>query len=426
MDGHQSGEPQAGETLLDRREFIQRAALVALGASLAPLLGACDNAGTAPAATTPAALAAAPPATFTPVPSTATPPPQATSTLPKNTPTSAPAEPPAAATEPPAAPTATEPPEPSPTTAAPATAAALGPYGVALLASTDRAAGVPAVLDMLGFEARWLEGKSVALKANFNSADAPPASTHLHTLRALVQCLHDWGAAQITLLERSGQGDTRTVLRQRGVMDLAAEFGMKVVVLDDLPAADWVRVEGAHWDRGFLFPRAVQEADAVVQTCCLKTHRFGGHFTMSLKNSVGLVAKFDPKDGYNYMGELHASPDQRLMIAEINAAYNPALVLLDGVLAFVSGGPNIGEKVESGLILASRDRVALDAVGVAMLRHLGTTPEVSRGAIFDQPQIAHASALGLGAPDPSSVSLHPANDEASRNLAGTLRALLAA
>jgi len=33
------------------------------------------------------------------------------------------------------------------------------------------------------------------------------------------------------------------------------------------------------------------EAEKVVQTCCLKTHRFGGHFTLSLKNSVGLVAK---------------------------------------------------------------------------------------------------------------------------------------
>jgi uncharacterized protein (DUF362 family) len=296
---------------------------------------------------------------------------------------------------------------------------------VALLAGTDRIAGVAAVLDLLAFEAGWLRGKTVALKANFNSADPAPGTTHLDTLRALLMRLQDWGASRITLLERSGMGDTRTVLRQLGVTGLAREFGVDVVVLDDLSGADWVRVEGAHWRRGFLFPRAVQEADAVVQTCCLKTHRFGGYFTMSLKNTVGLVAKYDPDDGYNYMAELHGSPDQRLMISEVNAAYNPALVLLDGVLAFVNGGPDQGKKMEAGLFLASRDRIALDAVGVAVLRHLGTTPEVSRGAVFEQPQIAHAAALGLGAPDAASIRLHPAEDEASRKLAGVLQGLLA-
>jgi uncharacterized protein (DUF362 family) len=285
---------------------------------------------------------------------------------------------------------------------------------------------VPAVLGMMGFAPGWLRGQHVALKANFNSADPPPGSTHVDTLRALLQLLRDWGAARITLLERSGMGDTAQVLRQRGVTALAGEFGVEVVVLDDLPARDWVRVEGAHWKRGFLFPRLVQEAGAVVQTCCLKTHRFGGHFTLSLKNSVGLVAKYDPDSGYNYMAELHGSPDQRLMIAEINAACAPALVLLDGVLAFVNGGPDQGEQVEAGLFLASRDRVALDSVGVAMLRHLGTTPEVSRGAIFEQPQIAHAAALGLGAPEARAVTIHPAAGAASERLAAVLSEQLAA
>jgi uncharacterized protein (DUF362 family) len=86
------------------------------------------------------------------------------------------------------------------------------------------------------------------------------------------------------------------------------------------------------------------------------------------------------------MKELHSSPDQRLMIAEINAAYQPDLILMDGVEAFVTGGPESGKKVNSGVILASTDRIAIDAVGVALLRHFGTTPEVHRGKIFEQEQ----------------------------------------
>ena len=58
---------------------------------------------------------------------------------------------------------------------------------------------------------------------------------------------------------------------------------------------------------------------------------------MSLKNSVGLVAKSVPGERYDYMSELHSSPYQRHMIAEINVAYQPALIVVDGVEAFVVG-----------------------------------------------------------------------------------------
>jgi uncharacterized protein (DUF362 family) len=291
---------------------------------------------------------------------------------------------------------------------------------VALLRSDNRTRAVPAVLAMLGFEAGWLRQKRVVVKANFNSADAPPGSTHLDTLRALIGQLQAWGASDITLVERSGMGKTRTVLTSRGVFALANRMDFKVVVLDDLPASGWVKLRGAHWQRGFLFPRLVQNADVVVQTCCLKTHRFGGHFTLSLKNSVGLAAKYDPQDGYNYMAELHGSRYQREMIAELNAAYRPAFVLLDGVTAFVNGGPDRGQTAQAKLLLAGRDRVALDAVGVAMLRHLGTTPEVSRGSIFGLAQIARAAALGLGAPNARSITVAPAGDAASQELARVL------
>jgi uncharacterized protein (DUF362 family) len=127
---------------------------------------------------------------------------------------------------------------------------------------------------------------------------------------------------------------------------------------------------------------------------------------MSLKNSVGLVAKTVPGMSANYMNQLHtAFVNQRRMIAEINAAYNPALILLDGVEAFVTGGPAQGERVWSEVVLAGTDRVALDAVGVAILRHFGTTRKVSRGPIFEQGQIARAVELGLGVDGPEKIQL---------------------
>jgi uncharacterized protein (DUF362 family) len=137
-----------------------------------------------------------------------------------------------------------------------------------------------------------------------------------------------------------------------------------------------------------------------------------------------MVAKFGPGRGYNYMSELHGSPHQRRMIAEINAAYEPALVVMDGVEAFVTGGPAAGKKVQPEVVLAATDRVALDAVGVALLRTFGTTPEVSQGPIFQQEQIARAVELGLGVDGPGQIQLLTDDDD-SAAYAGEIAALLA-
>ncbi len=45
------------------------------------------------------------------------------------------------------------------------------------------------------------------------------------------------------------------------------------------------------------------------------------------------------------------------------------------------------------------------AVGVALLRHFGTTAEVATGPIFQQEQIARAVELGLGVDGPAKIEL---------------------
>jgi uncharacterized protein (DUF362 family) len=125
------------------------------------------------------------------------------------------------------------------------------------------------------------------------------------------------------------------------------------------------------------------------------------------------------------MSELHSSPDQRLMIAEINAAYNPDLIVLDGVEAFVTGGPDKGKLVESHLILAGTDRIAIDAVGVAVLRYFGTTSAVGQGPIFQQEQIARAVELELGVTGPQDIELITDDPESEAYAAEIWELLLA-
>ena len=294
---------------------------------------------------------------------------------------------------------------------------------VAFVKTTNRAAGVARAIELL--ELKRFGGRDLFVKPNFNSADATPGSTHMDTLAALLRQLKVMGAGALTVGDRSGMGNTRQVMESKDAFRLGSELGAKVVVLDELPSDDWeiIRQPDGHWQQGFALPSVVRKAGGVVTTCCLKTHRYGGHFTLSLKNSVGLAAKVVPGQPYNYMRELHSSPNQRRMIAEINGAYRPDLVVLDGVQAFVNGGPDQGKLVDAKVILASTDRIALDAVGVALLRHFGTTPEVSQGAIFDQEQIARAVQLKLGVSNPRQIEL-VTGDHDSAEYSKPIRALL--
>jgi len=290
---------------------------------------------------------------------------------------------------------------------------------ISLVRTSDRAEGVPKAIALL--EENPVKGRPVALKPNFNTADPAPGSTANETLRALVLKLKEMGAGRITMAERSGPPNTRDVMEQKGIFPLAKELGIEVVNLQELGPEGWVHVKpsDSHWQNGFHFARVYLEAETIVQTCCLKTHGYGGHFTLSLKNSVGMV----PRTGYPYMGELHSSRYQRQMIAEINTAYNPDLIVLDGVEAFVDGGPDRGKRVNADVIIAGTDRVAIDAVGVAILRLFGTTPEVSQGPIFEQDQIARAAELGLGVSSPEGIQIIT-EDPDSEKFAGQVRKIL--
>ncbi len=159
---------------------------------------------------------------------------------------------------------------------------------VVLVRTNDRAAGVRTAIDLLEM-GRLSAGQELFLKPNLNSADAFPGSTHMETLTALVKLIQEQGPAKITIGDRSGMGDTRAVMRQKGVDTLASELGLDLVVFDELGSEGWVlfNPEGSHWSQGFAVAGPLLSADAVIQTCCLKTHRYGGHFTLSLEKFRG-------------------------------------------------------------------------------------------------------------------------------------------
>ena len=289
---------------------------------------------------------------------------------------------------------------------------------VAFVKTADRSRGVKASIAGLGINP--VKGMDVLIKPNFNTADPCPGSTHNDTLVSLVDELWKMGAKSISLGERS-YPPTIQVLKDKGIIPFMRERDVRIVNFDDLEQSDWIefRPKLSHWPKGFRIASPILETECLVSTCCLKTHQYGGIFSMSLKLHVGVVPT--SRHGFNYMGELHGSPHQREMIAEINAPFQPKMVILDGIDAFVDGGPMSGKPARRDVFLASTDRVAIDAVGVAILKLLGANQAIMKRRIFDQEQIARAAELGLGAASPSEIDLFPVDPESEDYCAAVRR-----
>jgi len=296
-----------------------------------------------------------------------------------------------------------------------------GKSRVILVRTDSRADGVKKCLELMDLNP--FQGKNVLVKPNLNTSDETPGSTHVDTLRAILQSAREMGAKALSIGDRSGPEETAQVFEKKGLPALAGSFDAKLLNFDELGDRGYAPYDppASHWKNGFLVARPVVETGCVVSTCCLKTHQFGGVFSMSLKNSVGIV----PRKGHKFMKQLHGSPNQRRMIAEINTVYKPSLIVLDGLTAFVDEGPMTGPRKDAGVFLAGTDRVAVDAVGLAILKELGSNDAVMKTPIFAQEQIAWAATLELGAASPAGIVIQTP-DAASEAYAEKIRKILAA
>ncbi len=307
----------------------------------------------------------------------------------------------------------------SPLALAAAGRAAAAKSTVVIVRTEDRAKGVAEVLKLLKVGAP--KGQAVLIKPNFNTADPAPGSTHNDTLRQLMKELWERDARAITIGESSGPPVTKKVMEDKGVFDLARDMRASIVNFEELPEADWVPVGPAasHWPNGLVVPRVVKESPYTVSTCCLKTHGFGGVLSMSLKLAVGITPK-------PVRREMHRDTEHmRRRIAEINLGYKPAFIVMDGVEVFTDGGPSNGTRVAANVFVGGTDRIAVDAVGVAILKDLGANAAIMGRKIFEQDQIKRAAELGLGVSGPDQIEI-VTGDAASRAYAEKIKARLAA
>jgi len=254
-------------------------------------------------------------------------------------------------------------------------------------ASGDLHADILRAIETLGNGAPQLvNGRSVLIKANFNSPHGYPATTAPDFLSALILTLRGAGAARVAVGDSCGLrwGPAARVARALGIPEIAAGAGAAWINFDDGPWRE-VAVGGAD-QAAVKVAEAAFGVDLLIYACCMKTHRRAG-FSMSLKHAVGFL----PPDQRNAIHD----GDIGRNIARINRAVRPDLILLDARRCFAAGGPAIGWVRRPGLIMASADRVALDVEGLKVLGGYLRLNRLRRNP-WDEPQIRAASASGAG------------------------------
>ncbi|MFQ5975296.1 MAG: DUF362 domain-containing protein [Candidatus Hydrothermarchaeales archaeon] len=249
-----------------------------------------------------------------------------------------------------------------------------------------------------GVEQFAFDGKEVLVKPNINSDDPFPATTNPEVVGSVVQFLYDAGASNVLVGDMSNPSYLPTIktMQKLGIKRAAEDAGAEVVSFDD---DEWfsVRPEKAEYFLEFLVPKTVFKAEKLVSLPVIKTHSIAT-YTMSLKNFVGAIHP-------NSRMALHRSDDIEEMIAEINLAVHPDLVIMDGTKSMVAGGPMEGSVKDTGMILTSSDRIAIDIVGLGVVKFFGEWKRVADIGLWEQRQIKRAAELGLGTTKASEIDL---------------------
>ena len=80
----------------------------------------------------------------------------------------------------------------------------------------------------------------------------------------------------------------------------------------------------------------------------------------------------------------------------MNLAWRPHLNIIDGTKTLIEHGPWEGPAADTGLIIATGDRIAGDVTGLGIIKQLGRWPMVTEKDVWEQKQVRRALELGLG------------------------------
>jgi len=253
------------------------------------------------------------------------------------------------------------------------------------------------------------KGSTVLIRPNANTADLPPGSTNPEVLRGAIRAAKACDPEKVIVAEKSMTTlETEKVLKELGLWQAAEAEGVEEILTFDEMKRRHVEPRGAYsWLYGFDVPEFLESIDYTIALPVIKTH-WTATFTMGLKSQISITSDRDRRQLPHGQGwdTLFGN-----MIAESNLVHKPDFYISDATKCFVTEGPNIGTLREPDIVLASSDVIANDAVGLALLKTLGTIPKIRDQSVWAQPQIKRALELNLGVHSREEITIKSAGIE---------------
>jgi len=146
-----------------------------------------------------------------------------------------------------------------------------------------------------------------------------------------------------------------------GYRKMCARLGIRLINLREI-GFKRVEITGKVLNEVYL-AQALLEADVIVNLPKLKTHSLT-LLTGAVKNLYGAIP-----GGLRtaYHGQYKDPTEFNQVLVDIFAAARPHLTIMDGIVAMEGAGPANGVPREVGVILASQDGVAVDAVAARII-----------------------------------------------------------
>lgn len=258
-------------------------------------------------------------------------------------------------------------------------------------------------------------GDRVLLKPNNNANVLWPGSTNPEVVFELVNYVRGKDPSKIIVSDRSTMAmDTLKAMKESKIYDAAMDANAEVITGEQREYRKVTPAQAATWPQGFHVSQILDEVDHIINIPQPKAHWITG-YTMGFKNYVGLV---DVPDRMEYLhrglewkvvGD-DVKPVQPIepisaMIPEISLAVKTSLTVLDATKSIVEGSSDKGEVKSPGIIAASRDQIAIDVTGLAIMKSIGASDFIQIIPVWEQLQIKRAVELGLGVKNGSQIEI---------------------
>ncbi len=257
-------------------------------------------------------------------------------------------------------------------------------------------------------------GQKVMLKPNMTGPIPPPDTTSPAVLVEMIEQCHAAGAGEVIVAERTWASlstDFSFDLKiynggTKNMRMFIEEAGAVYRPLDDEEWREVLPEKADDFYEPMLISEIVDEVDHIINIPALKTHNISD-FTMTMKNLFGLIHPITREGQVHGAIENEDNPDrQKRMFAQINLPFNPVLNVMDAIISRTTGGPTPpGKTAKTNMVLLGKDRVAMDATGLAILRVYGSEEWIEDKPVWEQVQLAEAVRIGIGDQGPEDIVL---------------------